>query len=268
MKDSLVDEYRGKSAAPGLSAVLDAGDVASGKNEYLDFVHRRELSRVAELLGPRAADLGCGIGRLTAPIAADRFTVGVDGSPELLAKARERLGPAVPLVRADVAALPLASGSLTGVFMAFVSLHFDDATAARAFAEAFRVLQPGGAFVLFEHLAPGAEDRTYYTALNRSRASVERLLAAAGFEPPVVRAMKKTPSRVVHWVKTGRLPRALWGLGAALDRRACARRPEAADYLECVVVARRPGGSSPAIERPSALSLFLPRRWLERDGRR
>jgi SAM-dependent methyltransferase len=261
VKDSLVGEYRQRAAAPGLGAVLDAGD-ASGKNEYLDFVHRRELARVVEMLGPRAADLGCGIGRLTGLIARDRFTVGVDGSPDLLVTARARLAPGFPLVRADLAAVPLASGSLTGVFMAFVSLHFDDATAARAFAEAFRVLQPGGVFVLFEHLAPGGEDRAYRGATDRSRASVEKLLSAAGFEAPVVRAMKKSPSRVVHWVKSGRMPRALWPLGAALDRHACARRPELADYLECVIVARRPGGSSPAIEPPSALSLFIPRRWL------
>lgn len=260
MKESLVGEYRDKAAAPGLGAVLDAGDAASGKNEYLDFVHRRELARVVEYLGPRAADLGCGIGRLTEMVAANRFTVGVDGSPDLLAVARTRLGDRVPLVRADLAALPLASGSLTGVLMAFVSLHFDDATAAHAFAEAFRVLQPGGMLLLFEHLAPGREDRTYYGVTNRSRASVERLLAAAGFEKPAVGAMKKSPSRIVHWVKSGRLPRALWGLGAALDRRACSRRPDLADYFECVVVARRPGGSSPEIERPTMFSMFLPRR--------
>lgn len=264
MKDSLVEEYRKKAAAPGLGAVLDAGDVASGKNEYLDYVHRRELARVADLLGPRAVDLGCGIGRLTSMVADGRFAIGVDGSPELLAMARGRLAPGFPLVRADLAALPLASGSLTGAFMAFVSLHFDDATAARAFAEAFRVLQPGGVLVVFEHLATGDEDRAYRGATDRSRASVERLLAAAGFDTPVIRAVKKSPSRVVHWVKTGRLPRAFWRLGAALDRRACARRPELADYVECVVLARRPGGTSPAIERPGLLSMFIPQSWRSR----
>ncbi len=262
MKDSLVEQYRDKSSAPGLAPVLDAGDAATAKNEYLDFVHRRALRRHADLLGPRAADLGCGIGRLTGLVAEGRFAVGLDGSPDLLRVARERTGTTQPLVLADLAALPLGSGSLTGAFMAFVSLHFDDATAERAFAEAARVLQPGGHLVLFEHVAPGETDREYRGVTDRSRASIERLLAGAGFEVAAFLPMKKSPSRVVHWVKSGKLPRAFWGLGASLDARSCTRRPDLADYLECVVVAQKPGGSRLEIERPNALSLFVPRRWL------
>src|SRR5262245_12585338 len=123
MKQTLRDDSRRTAASPGAGSVPDSRDADDRKHRYLDFLHRRALRRVLPLLGPRAADLGCGDGRLTALVAQDRFAVGLDGSPERLALARERAG--VPLVRADTAALPLASGSFTGALMAFASGHLD-----------------------------------------------------------------------------------------------------------------------------------------------
>jgi len=260
MKEELRDEYRRKAESPGLGPVLDAGDGDGRKNRYIDFVHRRALRRFLPLLGPRAADLGCGIGRLTAFVAEDRFAVGLDGSPDLLAIARGRTD--APLVRADMTALPLASGSLTGALMAFVSMHFDDDTAARAFAEVARILQPGGHLVFVEHFAPGAEDREYRGVLDRARGSVERLMSAAGLTPVAFVPLKKSPSRVVHWIRGNRLPEWLWGFGAWLDGRACARNPDAADYVECLLVARKPGGATVEYEPTGLTSLFVPRRWL------
>ena len=260
MKETLREEYRTKAASPGLGPVLDAGDGDGRKNRYIDFVHRRALRRVLPLLGSRAADLGCGIGRLTALLAEDHWTVGLDGSPDLLAIARGRTDSR--LVRADMTALPLQSGSFTGALMAFVSMHFDDAAAARAFSEVARVLQPGGHFLFVEHFAPGGEDREYRGVLDRARGSVERLMSAAGLEPVAFVPLKKSPSRVVHWIRGNRLPEWLWGFGAWLDGRACARNPDVADYVECLLVARKPGGSMLTYERPGLTSLFVPRRWL------
>ena len=262
MKEDLREQYREKAAAPGWGPVLDAADGDGPKNRYLDYVHRRVLRRIVHALGPRAVDLGCGVGRLTSLVGEGRWAIGLDGSPDLLALARGHLGAGVPLVQADVTTLPLASGSLTGALMAQVSMHLADDAAVRTFGEVARVLQPGGHLIVMEHLAPGETDREYHGVHNRARGSMERFLRDGGLVPVGFIAMKKSPSRVVHWVKGGRLPRALWGLGAWLDAKACGRRTELADYLECVVVARKLGGSEIRIETPGLMSLFLPRRRL------
>lgn len=267
----LREAYRRKAATGGLRAVLDPGDEDGRKNAYLDQVHRRALRRFLPLLGSRVADLGCGIGRLTELLADATSVVALDASPELLVLARERLGRGTVLARADLATLPVASGSLTGALMAFVSLHFDDDTAHRAFREVGRVLQPGGVFLVLEHVAPGEETVEYHGVLDRSSSALAALFDDAGFDIARRVALKKSPSRSVHWVKCG-LPRVLWGFGAWVDRCTATRSLAHADYVECLYVARRRGGVPSGVgDLPgvgeSLLSLVVPPRWLRHRDR-
>lgn len=267
--DKVLEDYREKAAQPGLRPVLDAGDDGDVKNAYLDHVHRRTLRTWLPKLGSRVADLGCGIGRLTTLLDA-RVTIGVDASPDLLALARQRLGPDALLARGDLTALPLSSGSLTGAMMCFVSLHLDDDAFRRAMADVARVLQPGGLFLLFEHVSPSDEPRLYHGVVDRPVKAVVDALEAAGFDVIARRAAKKTPSRAVHWVRTGRLPRALWALGAWFDRATARRRLEHADYVEVLFAARRRGGlESPDLPtaREMAVSMFVPQALTRRRPR-
>jgi SAM-dependent methyltransferase len=106
----------------------------------------------------RLLDLGCGTGRLLLPFARRGYqVVGVDLSPEMLAVARARAAEAnlaVALVRANLAQLDgLAGASFDYAACLFSTLGMvrGRAQRERAVAHAFRVLRPGGRFVLHVH---------------------------------------------------------------------------------------------------------------------
>jgi SAM-dependent methyltransferase len=90
----------------------------------------------------RVVDVGCGEGRLARDLKALGYgVVGVDGSPTLIAAAREA-DPAGHYEVADAAAVPMPEGS-ADVVTAFMSLQdVDDLDGA--LREVSRILAPGG----------------------------------------------------------------------------------------------------------------------------
>jgi SAM-dependent methyltransferase len=87
-------------------------------------------------------DLGCGEGRGSRELRAlGHRVVGADYSPTLTRAAMASC-PAIPVVRADAAALPFATESADLVVACMSLLDFDDF--AGAVAEIGRVLRPGG----------------------------------------------------------------------------------------------------------------------------
>jgi len=92
--------------------------------------------------------------------------LGVDFSAEMLrlgaAKVRQRTGGGrIHLVRADATRLPAASSSHHGATAAFGIRNVEEP--ARAFAEMFRVLAPGGRLAILEFsIPPSALVRTFY----------------------------------------------------------------------------------------------------------
>jgi SAM-dependent methyltransferase len=98
--------------------------------------------READLAGRRVLDIGCGTGRFLAQLSEKAKAWGVDASPEMLEVARTRAGSAgLKLGRAEE--LPFKDGWFERATMWLVA-HLVDRP--RAFAEAARVLEPGGHF--------------------------------------------------------------------------------------------------------------------------
>jgi SAM-dependent methyltransferase len=98
-------------------------------------------------LGPRVLELGPGYGASTRPLAARaRSLTVVEYDPLLAARLRAELG-SVRVVRGDATSMGFGAGSFSAV-VCFTMLHHLPGAAAqdRLFAEAARVLRPGGVF--------------------------------------------------------------------------------------------------------------------------
>ena len=99
--------------------------------------------------GARVLDLACGTGDLCRDLATRGCDpVGLDFSAGMLAAAHVE----VPLVRADGARLPLATGTLDAVACGFALRNFVDLDAV--FAECARVLRAGGRFAALDATVP------------------------------------------------------------------------------------------------------------------
>jgi SAM-dependent methyltransferase len=115
--------------------------------------------------GVRLLDLGCGIGgtsRMAAMTGAE--VTGIDLSPSFIETAASltalvRLEDRIRFLTAPGESLPLADASYDAAVMVHVGMNVPDKQAV--FAEAHRVLAPGGRFAVYEQMRTGAGDLTY-----------------------------------------------------------------------------------------------------------
>jgi trans-aconitate 2-methyltransferase len=119
-------------------------DRISGPMEALG----REVLDRLQLQGDETVlDAGCGTGRVTEALI-ERLprghVIGVDGSPEMISAARERLGPGPDLRVADL--LDLALDEPVDAVLSTATFHWI-ADHARLFARLHAALRPGGALV-------------------------------------------------------------------------------------------------------------------------
>ena len=133
---------------------------------YLDradgFPHRAEGESVLLEQVPRDAgrvlDLGTGDGRLLALLKRDRpgiVGVGVDFSEVMLDAARKRFADDehVELVQHDLSEPLPALGRFDVVISSFAIHHLEHNRKRSLYGEVFDLLEPGGVFANFEHVA-------------------------------------------------------------------------------------------------------------------
>lgn len=180
----------------------------------MSLMERRGLRRWREWLTGgatgRVLDLGTGTGRDLPLFPPGVRAVGCDPDRASLARARGR-APAAPLVAAHAEALPFRDGAFDTVVSSLVLCSVTDQAAA--LAELRRVLRPGGALRIMEHvrldgLLGRLQDlvQPAWTALAggcHPNRETERAVAAAGFrvEQDTRRArgtMRRLQARAPH----------------------------------------------------------------------
>lgn len=107
---------------------------------------------------PRVLDAGCGAGRMSRYLTGRGCQVdGVDLSPGMIAMAR-RDHPDLPFSVASLTSLPFPDDTFAGVMLWYSIIHTPPAGQARIFAEAARVLRPGGHLLVGFQSGQGPRD--------------------------------------------------------------------------------------------------------------
>lgn len=106
------------------------------------------------------ADLGCGTGEMLAGLLdrGKKTLIGVDVSPEMLEQARLRLpeSPSLELRIGELEHLPMREREADAALMSMVLYHVSEPE--KAIKEVYRVLNPGGLFLLVDFLKHNQEE--------------------------------------------------------------------------------------------------------------
>jgi SAM-dependent methyltransferase len=130
---------------------------------------------------PFILDAGCGTGFLTKLLAKSSRVIGIDINNRAIAYSRKRN---IQIIRASIEKLPFKINVFDAVVSMDVIYHRSVRSDIKAITEIYRVLKPGGIFILRipAHMwLFSNHDRVVFTKRRYEISDVKRLLTAAGF---------------------------------------------------------------------------------------
>jgi SAM-dependent methyltransferase len=119
--------------------------------------------------GDRILDLGCGPGELLDFLPDDADYVGIDISPDYVARARERSGPRAQFRVGDATAIDPDLGVFDLVVAFGVLHHLDDAHARLLFEGASAALRRGGRVITVDPAVTRHQSRAARAVITRDR---------------------------------------------------------------------------------------------------
>jgi SAM-dependent methyltransferase len=180
--------------APAYEAVIDDYVAFSGQSQ--DFYTRAKASHLQRIIEDRRGaatldvlDIGCGHGLIHPYLNGPGFRLsGIDVAASALEQARQ-LNPNVTYDAYDGERLPYPNESFDIAFTICVLHHVPVPNWGAFLGEAWRVLRPGGTFVIFEHNKINPLVQWVVSRIPFDRNAVlltswhaQKLLRAAGFE--------------------------------------------------------------------------------------
>lgn len=158
------------------------------------------LAKLEETPYERALDLGCGTGEVMKRILdadSTKILTGLDLSENMIAEAKKKLGNRASLVLGDSEHLPFADGSFDKVYCNDSFHHYP--SPENVLVEIFRVLKPGGMFVLADSWLPGPGRALLNLLIHQSTEGDVRI-----YSEKEIRKMFSGYFSDIQWEQTGR----------------------------------------------------------------
>lgn len=178
----------------------DAVDYDSKYEQYTKDTHPIVLAELEKMSSSSILDVSCGTGTLLSRISANIKKAGLDVSPKMINRAKQKLGDSANLVVGDSESLPYTNGSFDMVTCILAFHHFEQPEIVAN--EMHRVLRKGGKVIISDVYEPIFWRRLRANILNQalsdsgdlhfySEKEIKWLLNRAGFRPTVWKEMEK-----------------------------------------------------------------------------